>query len=264
MPHPSRRGGNTIIGTFVGALVGVAVLVGIIVFFSQPPPPTSCPEGQLCPPPPPPTLAPRSPGPSGSLPPNKTPQPTPSGGPLPSPGQSPQPTPASNAAPYVGGKVWRSQTLGYSFEYDPGLWTLGEEDDAFAQLLLGPVEVDVIGYPSSTSVDGALQDVLKQTDNFVIGRAPNTRSYDALLGAGIGYVRGKGAVFSGTFKNPDGTPGDTAGITVMAATKGNATVVFVVLVENPDKAFGSGTLQLAARREVDQMVKTFLWEGGGG
>lgn len=263
MPHPPRRGGSTIIGTFIGVLVGVAVLVGIVVFFNQPPPPPSCPEGQLCPAPPPATLAPRSPGPSGSFP-NQTPQATVSGGPLPSAGQSPQPTPASNAAPFVGGKVWRSQALGYSFEYDPGLWTLGEEEDAFAQLLLGPVEVDVIGYPSSMSVDGALEDALKQTDNFLIGRAPNTRSYDALLGPGIGYVRGKGAVFSATFKNPDGTPGDTAGMTIMAATKGNATVVIVVLVENPDKAFGGGTLQLAARREVDAIVKTFLWEGGGG
>ena len=190
--------------------------------------------------------------------------PTVSGGPLPSPGQSAQPTPASNAAPFVGGTVWRSQSLGYSFEYDPGTWTLAKSEDKFAQLLLGPVEVDVIGYPASTSVDGALQDVLKQTDNFMIGRAPDTRPYDALLGAGLGYVRGKGAVFSATFKNADGTPGDTAGMTVMAATKGNATVVIVVLVENPDKAFGSGTLQHAARGQVDSIVKTFLWEGGGG
>ena len=97
----------------------------------------------------------------------------------------------------------------------------------------------------------------------MIGRAPNTRPYDALLGPGIGYIRGKGAVFSGTFKNPDGTPGDSAGITVMAATQGKATVVFVVLVENPDNAFGSGTLQHAARTMVDRIVKTFLWEGGG-
>ena len=264
MPHPARRGGNAIIGIFIGALVGVAVLVGIIVFASQPPPPDTCPDGVLCPPPPPPTIptggSPRPTGTTtGSLP---TPVPT-AQGTTPGPGQSPQPTPASNAAPFVGGKVWRSQTLGYSFEYDDTLWTLGKEDDAFAQLLLGPVEVDVVGYPSSTSVDEALQQTLQNVDTFVIGRAPNTRPYDALLGPSIGYVNGKGGVFSGTFKNADGTPGDTAGIALMAATQGKATVVFLVLVENPDNDFGSGTLNHAARVEVDKFVKTFLWEGGG-
>ena len=140
---------------------------------------------------------------------------------------------------------------------------LSHEDAAFAQLLLGPVEVDVVGYPSSTSVDQALQQTLQNVDTFVIGRAPNTRPYDALLGAGLGYIRGKGGVFSGTFKNADGTPGDSAGITLMAATQGKATVVFIVLVHDPDKAFGNGTLQHAARGLVDRIVKTFLWEGGG-
>jgi len=266
-PHPTRRGGNAIIGIFVGALVGVAVLVGIIVFASQPPPPPACPEGVLCPAPPPPSLPPNgSPRPSATTGAFATPQPTAQGttpSTTPAPGESPQATPQSNAAPFVGGTVWRSQTLGYSFEYDSSTWTLNREDAAFSQLLLGPVEVDVLGFPSSTSVDAALQKALEQVDSFVIGRAPNTRPYDALLGPGIGYIRGKGAVFSGTFKNPDGTPGDSAGITVMAATQGKATVVFVVLVENPDNAFGSGTLQHAARTMVDRIVKTFLWEGGG-
>jgi hypothetical protein len=263
MPHPTRRGGNSIIAIFVGALVGIAVLVGIIVFASQPPPPPSCPEGVLCPPPPPPTLPTGgTPRPTATTTGVATPRPTAQGA-TPAPGQSPQPTPQSNAAPFVAGSLWRSQTLGYSFEYDNSLWTLGKEDAAFAQLLLGPVEVDVIGYPSSTSVDAALQDALKQVDTFVIGRAPNTRPYDALLGPGIGYIRGKGGVFSGTFKNADGTPGDSAGMTLMAATQGKATVVILVLVENPDKDFGPGTLQHAARSEVDKMVKTFLWEGGG-
>jgi len=262
MPHPTRRGGNAIIGIFIGALVGVAVLVGIILLASQPPPPDTCPDGVLCPPPPPPTIPTGgSPRPTGTTT-GSTPVPT-AQGTTPGPGQSPQPTPASNAAPFVAGKVWRSQTLGYSFEYDDSLWTLGQQDAAFAQLLLGPVEVDVVGYPSSTSVDEALQQTLQNVDTFVIGRAPNTRPYDALLGPSIGYVNGKGGVFSGTFKNADGTPGDSAGIALMAATQGKATVVFLVLVENPDKDFGSGTLNHAARSEVDEMVKTFLWEGGG-
>jgi hypothetical protein len=263
MPHPTRRGGNAIIGIFVGALVGVAVLVGIIVFASQPPPPPACPEGVLCQAPPPaepPTGG--TPRPTATTSAIATPQPTAQGA-TPAPGQSPQPTPESNAAPFVGGSVWRSQTLGYSFEYDGNAWTLDKEDAAFSRLLLGPVELDIIGYPSSTSVDAALQDALQQVDSFVIGRAPNTRPYDALLGPGIGYIRGKGAVFSGTFKNADGTPGDTAGITLMAATQGKATVVLIVLVDNPDSPYGSGTLQHAARSLVDRIVKTFLWEGGG-
>ena len=114
-------------------------------------------------------------------------------GPHPSgPGQSPQPTPASNAAPFVGGKVWRSQSLGYSFEYDDSLWTLGKEDDAFAQLLLGPVEVDVIGYPSEhVGRRSAAADPQELTPSLSVGR-PTRAATTPCLGPGIGYVQRQG------------------------------------------------------------------------
>src|SRR6185503_12656093 len=112
-PHPARGGSNMVIGIFLGCLVGVAILVGIIVFAGTPPPPEGCPVGEICPPAPPASFQPKpSSTPGGTLPPLPTP-----GTQTPGPG-SPAPTPQSNAAPYVAGKVWRSTTLGYSFEYD--------------------------------------------------------------------------------------------------------------------------------------------------
>lgn len=275
MPHAARGGNTAIIAVFIGALIGVAVLVGIIVLAGQPKQPAACPPGQFCPPVPPPSFAPvASSTPAFTLPPLTTPLPTTPGqtaaptpaGQTPGPVGTPVPTPASNAAPHVAGTVWRSSTLGYSFEYDSGLWTLQKEDAAYAELKLGfrnsDVLLDVIGFPGSTSVDSALQEIYTKTDTFVIGRTANTRPYDALLGPGIGYIRGEGDTFLGTLKNSDGTPGDPVSVTAMGATDGKSTVVVVVLVANPDKDLGGDTLQHGARQAADDIVKTFLWSGG--
>jgi hypothetical protein len=248
-PHASRATGSAMIGIFIGALVGIAVLVGIIVLASQPQPPEGCPVGEVCPPEPQPTFRPR---------------PTLQPGQAPLPGQTALPTPVSNALPFVGGTVWRSPTLGYSFEYDADIWRVEASEDAYAHLRVNStqrdIELDVIGFSGDVSVDAALQNVYNQTDSFIIGRAQNTRRYDAVLGAGIGYVRGEGDVFSGTFKNADGTPGDPAGITVMAATNGRVTIAMIVLVHFPDSKFAGGTLQHAARATADSIVQTFLWQ----
>ena len=251
---------------FVGALVGICVLVAILVLFNEPPPPEGCPVGELCPPQAPASLQPRpSQQPGQTLSPLQTPAPTPAGQ-TPGPGASSAPTPASNAAPFVGGAVWRSATLGYSFEYDSDLWDLEESTDDYARLRVFSsrynIEFDVLGFPGDVSVDEALQAIYQQTDSLVIGRSPNTRTYDALLGAGIGYVRGDGDVFSGTFKNADGSPGDGAGITVMAATNGRLTLAVVVLVHDPETDLGGMTLQHAARDLADKIVKTVIWETG--
>jgi hypothetical protein len=268
-PQQSRSRSGPMLAIFIGALIGIGVLVGIIVLASQPPPPKPCPQDTFCPPDPRPTVPPdRTPGPGETvvpgttLPPVETAAPTPAGQ-TPQPGQ-PSPTPASNAPPFVAGTVYRSTSLGYSFEYDSSAdqWTLVKSEPAYAQLQLGPVELDVIGFSGDTSVDSALQTVYTQTDGFIIGRAKNTRDYDALLGPSIGYVAGSGGVFSGTWQNADGTPGDPVGITIMASTNGRATVVVIVFVTGPDRQFGNGTLDHAGRREVDKIIKTFLWEGG--
>jgi hypothetical protein len=270
-PQRSRSGSGPILAIFIGAIVGIAVLVGIIVLANQPTPPEACPVGEICPREPPATLRPtvapgqtQQPGqtvpPGQTLPPLETPLPTPVGQ-TPGPGATAVPTPVSNAAPFVAGTVWRSRTLGYSFEYDPTTWKLNDSADAFADLLLGPAEFAVRGFPGDVSVQTALDTVLAQVDTFVIGRASNPRGYDAVLGPSIGYLRGDGGVYSGTFKNADGTPGDPVGIAVMASTNGRVTIAVLLLVDNPDKAFGKGTIQHTVRAIADNIVKTFLWEG---
>lgn len=252
-PHGTRAGGSAMAGIFIGVLVGVVVLVGIIVLLNQPPPPDACPVGDICPPVPPPTVGPdRTLGPDETLPPVQTP--------------GPDATPVSNAPPYVAGTPWRSSTLGYSFEYNDTSWTLDTSQDAFARLTWNSqrtAEVNVVGFPATTSVESALQSMYAQLDSFIIGRTLNSRPYDAVLGAGIGYTRGESAVFSGSYKNADGTPGAPVGITVVGATSGRATVVIVVLVADPDTSIGRDTLQRAVRQRVDHILKTFLWDSGG-
>jgi hypothetical protein len=96
-------------------------------------------------------------------------------------------------------------------------------------------------------------------DTFMIARTPDTDDYDAVLGPGIGYVRGEGAVFSGILLGADGTPVAPGGVTIMASTNGRITVAVVVIVAEPDASSGGDTLQHQVRDAVDDIVKSFDW-----
>jgi len=96
----------------------------------------------------------------------------------------------------------------------------------------------------------------------MIGRSANTVTYDAILGPSIGYMRGKGAAFDGTYKNADGTPGDLVGMTAVAATDGQVTVVIIVDVANPYGVISGMTVNHAMRGLADNFAITFLWPGG--
>ena len=93
----------------------------------------------------------------------------------------------------------------------------------------------------------------------MIGRTRDKDDYDAVLGPSIGHIRGESAVFSGILTNSDGTPAAPGGVTIMAATNGRLTALILVIVQQPDAAFGPETLQYMARFAADSIVKTFDW-----
>lgn len=287
-PQAAHHGGRSIGVVFIAAIAVVAVIAIAVVLLLRPPAPESpCREGEACNPPPPatlpvtaftpapgttPTASPVGPGPTATpVGPGPTASPVGPGptaspvgpGPTASPtGPAPTASPTSNAPPHVGGTLWRSESLSYAFEYDAANWQLLDEDEDYTELGLGPANFIVLGFPGTTSVAAAMADVTARLDNFILGRAPNTRSYDALLGPSIGYIRGDGAVYSGTLRNADGTPGDPVGITMLGSTNGQVTVVITLLVRSPDRDLGGDTVQAIVRGMGDNILKTFDWETG--
>lgn len=270
-PSPARMGRGAIVAVFIGALLGLALLAAVVVLASQPPgPDAQCPPGRPCAPqsslPP---ISESSPMPSaGATPitPTSAPTSTPPATPGPSstpPTASPGPTstPLSDSPPIVSGEVWRSATLGYSFEYDPDSFKIIESDDdtAIFSAVFYDAQVIIEATDASTSPAEMIARQLALVDDFVIGRVLDDDEYDALLGPSIGYVRGEGAVYSGTLLARDGTPIAPAGVTVLASTDGRLTVAIVIIVATPDARLGAETHQHTVRSVADEFLKTFDW-----
>ena len=272
-PAPARMGRGAILAVFVGALLGLTLLAAVVVLASQPPgPDAQCQPDRPCAPqnslPP---IAQASPLPTGGatpVTPTSAPSsllpatPAPTSAP-PTPGPGPTSTPASDSAPIVSGEVWRSATLGYSFEYDPDSFQILESDDnrAIFKAVFYDAQVIIEATDASTTPAEMIARQLALVDDFVIARVPDTDDYDALLGPSIGYVRGEGNVYSGTLLGRDGTPVAPAGVTVLASTDGRLTVALVIIVATPDARLGPETHQHTVRSVADEFLKTFEWGG---
>jgi len=245
-------------------------VAGIFIFANQPAPPEPpCQPGEFCAPPPslPPiavatptptpgpgqTELPATPAPSGGL---QTP--APSGG-LQTPG--PVATPESNAPPVLSGTLFKDDELGFSFEYDPEVFTLA--DSAKGSAVLNGVFFDAVIWvdvvAADTSPSQQIADELEFVDRFLLGRVADEDAYDALLGPSIGYVAGEGNVYSGTLVSRDGTPLEPGAVAVVASTDGRLTAAVVVIVGSPDLRRGGETQAHAVRSAADDIVKTFNW-----
>jgi hypothetical protein len=257
-PTPSKMGSGRIVGVFVGALILLAVVAGVIVFLGKPAPPVApCPPGQPCAPVP-------SLPPVGSSPlPISTPRPQGTPGPLPTPGASlaPVQTPTSNSPVVVAGTPYTDSSLGYGFEYNPDVFTLASQSDGSAVLngVFFDTQVWVDAKPADTSPSKMIENELSDIDRFLIARVADTDTYDALLGPSIGYIPGQGGVWSGTLTSKDGTPIAPGGVAVVSASDGRITVAVVVIVGTPDARQGDETQEHAVRSAVDDILKTFQW-----
>ena len=267
-PQPSRAKPTAIIAIFVGVMLGLALVVGILVMFSQPKPPEPpCATGEHCAPQP--SLPPVSPASPSTPPvgPTAPPITSPTPGTTLAPGQTatpiplPSTTPASNAAPLISETEFRNEALGYSFEYDSGLWTMTEQGDTYAVFVSVPFDAQLIIQvtDASTTPRQIMDAELAFVDGFMIGRVEDPDSYDALLGPSIGYIRGEGTVYAGTMTSQDGTPVGPGGVTILGATDGRLSAGVIVIVWSPDEQLGGETHQHAARSTADLLIKTFDW-----
>jgi hypothetical protein len=284
---------GVIIAVFVGVLLGLAVVAGIVVLLSTPPPPISnCQPGQPCADPPgtPPQVADASPVASptpatpataappatGAPPATAAPSPLPSAAPTGDPTSAPtgQPTaapatpaptqtPGSDSPEAVSGTVWSDEELAYSFEFDESVFRLGTSEPGLAVLngIFFDTQVVIRATQAATSPGQLIAEQIGRVDRFLIGRVADQDPYDAVLGPSIGYVRGEGGVFAGTIVNQDGTPVAPGGVTILAATDGRITVAVLVIVGTPDVLLGEDTThQKAVRSAADEILKSFEWD----
>lgn len=256
-PRPGRAqlGSSAILGLLIGGLLGLAAIGVIIVLTSQPAPPEPpCQPGVPCGGPP---VVQVSPLPVASPAPTVAPSPVAT----PGPATSPEPTPLSSAPPLITGNVWESEAFGFAFVYDPSDWQLTESDGGVA--ILDSVWYDarlwVIGTSGTTSPRNLIDQTVAGLDAALIGRVVNERSYDAVLGPSIGYVRGEAELFSATITGADGAPLAPVGLTVLGSTDGRITVGVALLVGTPDLRLGGETQQHWARSDADGILKTFDW-----
>ena len=264
-PTSTKIGSGRIVVVFIGLLLGLALVAGVIIFLSQPAPPVApCSPAQPC-------------APVPSLPPiGSSPRPGATPRPLASPGatltpQTPAPsgpapslpiaTPTSNSPAVISGTLYTDASLGYGFEYDPDVFALGDTGDGFAVLdgQFFDAQIWVDAKTADTSPSELIQSELGDIDNFLIARISDPDTYDALLGPSIGYVPGDGSVWSGTLVGRDGNPIAPGGVAIVSSSDGRITVAVVVIVGNPDARQGTDTQEHDVRTAADDILKTFKW-----
>ncbi len=257
-PAPAKMSPVAILAVFLATMLVLSLGAAVVVFALSPgPQPAPCAANQVCAPPPP--GQPRASTPPGASP-GPTNQPIPSG----SPGTGrfePADEPPSTAAPLVNGEIWNSGSLGYSFEWDPDLWSLSFQDDQTAVLDNSIGELVVVGASSDTSVDQLIQQQLSIVDGFTVGRALDSSDVDAVLGAHVGYIDAHAQVYSATLLDNSGTPSAPANVTVVGASNGRMSAAIIVIAANPDDdSHGQPNLTIV-RQSADQILKTFNWGG---
>jgi hypothetical protein len=161
----------------------------------------------------------------------------------------------------MGGSSWRSSTLGYSFEFDASTFSLSQSSETLAVLDIPDLGAQVVVEATDEGLTASemIEREAAAVDTFMVARTGDNDDYDAVLGPGIGYVRGESAVYSGILLGADGTPVAPGGVTIMASTNGRITVAIIVIVQEPDASFGGDTVQHIVRDAVDDIVKSFDW-----
>ena len=247
---PSRLGRMRLLGGFAVALGAILVVAAVVATAAKPPePPPDCVPGRACGGPPPvepvpSATAPTSPGPSATA------------------STSPGPS-ADHKVGIRAGVPWRSTDLGYEFEYDDSIWAIEHQDGRSAEFRLNAsidASLVVEGVPASeagaeTLAKRRLADIASSVPDL----APDDRGRYAILGPAIGYVDGVGGSFAGSVTSAQGatTP---VGVSLIAASDGQTTVVITLIVADPDVPVGDEWAQRVVRESAAELIiKTFRW-----
>ena len=240
---------------FVIALGLVVLVVGAIGLAVSPPAPTAnCPDPRVpCAPGTRPTLNPNAPSSAGAGPRPTAIRPGTVGGAI---GPLPSPRARSDAPRLVHGTSWASSALGFTLEYDEGIWSLENEGSNGLYLIAanGNVAVTVVGYPAGeVSPRDAFQREVNRLGDTVLGLTEEPDEARKLPGTPvIGYEPGVGTAFTGTLNSPQG-PGSNVSVAVLAATDSQITIVVNVITID--------SLREPAFAAADSILNTVHWPG---
>jgi hypothetical protein len=180
----------------------------------------------------------------------------------PRPDCPPAPAPCSappTVFPLVNGVVWRSDELGYQFEYDAELWAVAEQDGRSVKLRANDQRFEVVLWVAAVpagdaSAQALLDDRLAELGNDILGLTTDAAPTRQLLGSNIGYVDGPGGSFAGTADTPQG-PGSPVTVAVMAASDGQITAVASVVSDIGDE----DQIRRITFGLADSILNTFQW-----
>ena len=254
--QPRRASPMRLLLFFVVALGIVLLVVAAIGLAVSPPPPTAnCPDPRVpCPPEPRPTLNPDAPSGGGTVAPRPTAiRPETAGSAI---GPLPSPRARSNAAKLAHGAGWASSALGFTLEYDDGIWSLEDQGSNGLYLVAanGNVAVTVVGYPAGdVSPRDAFQREVNRLRDTILGLTEEPDDARKLPGTPvIGYEPGVGTVFTGTLNSPQG-PGPNVSVAVLAATDSQVTILVNVIAID--------SLREPAFSAADSILNTVRWPG---
>ena len=161
------------------------------------------------------------------------------GGPCGNPPTRPAASPGTPAL--VHGQVFRSPGLGYQFEYNQFgsrfQWKIEAQSSQDVTMALngGAAILSIHGVPAQRASPAQLLD---QEVAHVEGRIPDlqldTTPDDQILAPSVGFRRGTGQLYGGTFQTPQGAGVPVVAV-ITAATDGKATVAMTVLAPDSNR-----------------------------
>jgi hypothetical protein len=180
-------------------------------------------------------------------------------------GKPPMLPQATAVTPFVGGRVWKSQELGFSLEYDPGRWKVADQGArgvALSWSIPSRPDLDltllVQGVPLSEAPPAQLlQSQINGFKGDILGLKSDTSAKHAVLGPEIGYVdqSAVGGAYAGTLDTPQG-PGPRIALLSMAATDGKISLVATAATTSAEE------IKLALMNEADSVLNTVHWPTG--
>jgi pSer/pThr/pTyr-binding forkhead associated (FHA) protein len=138
------------------------------------------------------------------------------------------------AEPLANATRYRSESLGYSFQYDDESLQVGDQSDTGVELNGDSISIDFEGSPASeVSPEQAVQAKLDDIGSLFVGLEEDLRPEKQIFQPTVGYHEGVGSAYAGTENSPQG-PGTSVRVVVMAASDDQTTVLVTVVTDSPD------------------------------
>jgi hypothetical protein len=171
--------------------------------------------------------------------------------------------------PFADRQVYTDPVFGFSFEYDPSLWTVSTQQDGFVVITALSGNIALVfdaGKASDIDQDRLLSAERDLWSGRLLGFAEDTEPARELLGNPIlGYRDGVGGLFGGAIDSSQGPSLDMS-VAIVAATDGQITTAAVLLtpVSLPSQSGDDIAVRDIALSIADSVINTFTWPADGG